>query len=120
MKKLIACFAAVAIALSLINTSIALATETATSAQRTHNPSAENMAIDAALGRPTAAVVTTLGLAGYILTLPFSAAGGNTKQVGEAFVAKPAHNLFGRCLGCEPVSPADLFFGDYDDDYDDK
>ena len=120
MKKLIACFATIAIILSLINISIALAETNNTSNRPQKPPSAQDMAVDAAIGRPTAALVTTLGLAGYILTLPFSASGGNRKEVEERFVTEPSQNLFGRCLGCKPVSPVDLLFSDYNDDYDDK
>jgi hypothetical protein len=72
------------------------------------------MIADAVLARPVAAVATILGAVGYVLTLPFSLAGGNADQVEERLVAEPASNLFGRCLGCKPVTPLDEFFEDND------
>lgn len=78
-------------------------------------PTAEEMVADTVLGRPAAAVASVLGIVGYIVTLPFSLAGGNSKQVKERFVSQPTHNLFGRCLGCAPVTPADEFFQNYED-----
>lgn len=77
-------------------------------------PSSEDMIADALLARPVAAVASILGMIGYVVTYPFSAAGGNTKQVKEKLVSEPVENLWGRPLGQPPVSIADQFFQDED------
>lgn len=64
------------------------------------DPSASEMAADLLIARPAGAVVTTLGAAFFVLSLPFSAAGGNLEQAAQTMVVKPARETFVRCLGC--------------------
>lgn len=64
------------------------------------NPSALAMSGDLLIVRPVMFTVTVVGAALWLVSLPFSAAGGNIKQAGETLVAKPALNTFVRCLGC--------------------
>ena len=45
-------------------------------------------------------VATVIGTAFYIVSLPFSLAGGNAAEAGEALVVGPAMSTFVRCLGC--------------------
>lgn len=65
------------------------------------NPSEVAMALDLVLVRPTMFVATILGSGLWVVSLPFSLAGGNALQAGETLVAKPAMNTFVRCLGCK-------------------
>ena len=66
----------------------------------TEEPSALAMAGDLVLVRPTMFVLTVLGAGVWLVSLPFSLAGGNAKQAGDTLVAQPAMNTFVRCLGC--------------------
>jgi hypothetical protein len=64
------------------------------------DPSALAMVGDAIIARPLGLVFTVIGAATYVVTLPFTAAGGNVKQAGKVLVAGPAMATFVRCLGC--------------------
>jgi hypothetical protein len=55
---------------------------------------------DLLIARPLGIVVTTLGTAAFIVSLPFSAAGGNVEQAADTLVKGPARETFVRCLGC--------------------
>lgn len=63
-------------------------------------PSAMAMAGDLVIARPLGIVVTTLGAAAFVVSLPFSAAGGNVEQAADTLVVGPARETFVRCLGC--------------------
>jgi hypothetical protein len=63
-------------------------------------PSPLAMAGDAIIARPLGVVFTAVGAVLYVVTLPFSLAGGNAKKAGEALVVGPAEATFVRCLGC--------------------
>jgi hypothetical protein len=58
------------------------------------------MVADALIARPIYAAATAFGAAVFLVTLPFSALGGNVEEAGEQLVAGPARGLFTRCLGC--------------------
>lgn len=64
------------------------------------DPSALAMVGDAVIARPLGLVFTVVGAATYLVTLPFSLAGGNAKVAGETLVVGPAKATFVRCLGC--------------------
>ena len=66
-------------------------------------PSALAMTGDLLFVRPVLIGVTVLGSVGYVLSLPFSLAGGNASEVGSVLVAGPAKAAFVRCLGCTRV-----------------
>jgi hypothetical protein len=55
---------------------------------------------DAIFVRPLLAVATLFGAAVFVITLPFSAMGGNTKEAATVLVAEPGDALLFRCLGC--------------------
>lgn len=55
---------------------------------------------DAAIARPVLLASTLIGTGLFIVTLPFSALGGNIPEAGEYLVAAPARSTFLRCLGC--------------------
>lgn len=63
-------------------------------------PSALAMVGDALIARPLGLVFTVIGAATYLVTLPFSAAGGNAGEAGKVLVVGPAKATFVRCLGC--------------------
>jgi hypothetical protein len=58
------------------------------------------MAGDLLVARPIGAVATVAGTALFVLSLPFSALGGNVKQAADVLVIGPAKETFMRCLGC--------------------
>jgi hypothetical protein len=64
------------------------------------SPGALAMAGDLLIARPVGLVMTAAGSALFLVTLPFSAAGGNVAEAGEVLVAGPARTTFVRCLGC--------------------
>lgn len=64
------------------------------------DPSALAMVGDAVIARPLGVVFTAIGAVAYVVTLPFSLAGGNAKEAGKTLVAGPAMATFVRCLGC--------------------
>jgi len=66
------------------------------------------MAADAALARPVGTVATVAGFAVFLVSSPFSALGGNTKEAWENLVASPARYTFKRPLGhfdCQDPPP---------------
>ena len=63
-------------------------------------PSALAMAGDALFVRPVLLATTLVGGAIYLVSLPFSALGGNAAEAGEVLVVGPAKATFVRCLGC--------------------
>lgn len=75
-------------------------------------PSAMAMTADLLIARPVGIVMTAVGTAAFVASLPFSAAGGNVEQAAETLVVGPARTTFVRCLGCrsagryqEPETP---------------
>lgn len=86
---------AVALTTCLALSSVALAKDVAI-----EEPSAAAMALDLVLVRPVMLGLTVLGTAAFIVSLPFSAAGGNVKQVADVLVVGPVESTFIRCLGC--------------------
>lgn len=57
------------------------------------------MTADLVLVRPLGIVATVLGCAVFIVSLPFSAMGGNTKQASQKLIQEPAAFTFTRPLG---------------------
>ena len=62
-------------------------------------PSAGAMFADALAVRPVMLVGTVLGAATWVVSLPFSALGGNVGEAGDHLVMKPAKYTFVRPLG---------------------
>ena len=62
-------------------------------------PSAESMAVDLIVLRPLGIISLAAGTALYVVSLPFSALGGNTDQAKEKLVRDPAEFTFSRKLG---------------------
>ncbi|MGA8178522.1 MAG: hypothetical protein WB792_00580, partial [Desulfobacterales bacterium] len=57
------------------------------------------MTADLLLVRPLGIVATVLGCAVFVVSLPFSALGGNTKQASQKLVKEPVEFTFTRPLG---------------------
>ncbi|MDB6060026.1 MAG: hypothetical protein JWM78_129 [Verrucomicrobiaceae bacterium] len=77
-----------------------LAPQISVAQQVDEDPSALAMVGDALIARPLGVVFTAVGAALYVVTLPFTLAGGNAKQAGKELVVGPAEATFVRCLGC--------------------
>jgi hypothetical protein len=67
--------------------------------QRTHERSAGAMAVDAIAVRPLGLVATLLGTGIFVVSLPFSALGGNVDEAAQSLVVAPARFTFKRPLG---------------------
>lgn len=68
-------------------------------------PSGGAMVMDALIARPLLAAATLGGTALFIVSMPFSAMGGNMEGVAETLVMTPARATFARCLGCTASLP---------------
>jgi len=62
-------------------------------------PTGGTMLADTFLVRPFMLAGTVVGLATFIVTLPFSALGGNVGEAGNTLVVEPAKYTFVRPLG---------------------
>ena len=69
-------------------------------AEPADEPSAGEMAADMIVARPLGLVATVLGTATFVVSLPFSALGGNVGEAADALVVGPGKATFVRCLGC--------------------
>ncbi len=63
-------------------------------------PAGYAMLGDLLVARPLLIGATVVGTAAFIVSLPFSALGGNVKEAGQALVIAPGRAAFARCLGC--------------------
>lgn len=71
------------------------------------SPSGGAMVADALLARPLLAVATVAGAGVFLVSLPFSALGGNVDEAATTLIRTPAEATFRRCLGCEVSRRAD-------------
>jgi hypothetical protein len=58
------------------------------------------MAGDILVARPLGMVLTLAGSALFVVSLPFTALGGNVTEAADTLVVGPAKETFVRCLGC--------------------
>ena len=70
-------------------------------------PSGGAMIADAVIARPLLAVATVAGAGVFLVSLPFSALGGNVDEAATTLIRTPAEATFRRCLGCEVSRRAD-------------
>jgi len=63
-------------------------------------PPAYAMMGDLLIARPLLIATTIIGTAAFVVSLPFTALGGNVGEAGEALVLDPGREAFVRCLGC--------------------
>lgn len=62
-------------------------------------PGFGEMVVDGLVVRPVGLVSTVVGTGAFIVTLPFSALGGNVGQAARELVVRPARFTFTRPLG---------------------
>ncbi|HSP56939.1 MAG TPA: hypothetical protein VLO12_01375 [Halomonas sp.] len=70
-------------------------------------PHSAAMVADAVIARPLLAAATLGGTAIFLVSLPFTALGGNVGSSAEALIKSPAEAAFRRCLGCTVSKRAD-------------
>ncbi|OEC35114.1 hypothetical protein SAMN05216600_11398 [Pseudomonas cuatrocienegasensis] len=63
-------------------------------------PKAYSMIGDLVIARPLLIGATIIGAAAFVVSLPFTALGGNVGEAGQALVVEPGREAFVRCLGC--------------------
>jgi len=63
-------------------------------------PAAFSMIGDLLIARPLLIAATVIGAGVFVVSLPFTAAGGNIGKAGKALVVEPGKAAFVRCLGC--------------------
>lgn len=78
-------------------------------------PSGGEMMVDALVARPIGLATTAVGVAAFIVTLPFSALGGNVDKAADKLVLDPGRETFVRCLGCRQAGGPDRFRGKEDE-----
>jgi len=76
---------------------------TVQAAQVEENPGVFTMMGDLLVARPIGLVLVGVSSVTYVVTLPFSLAGGNVADAGEMLVVEPAREVFVRCLGCRRI-----------------
>jgi len=64
-------------------------------------PKAFAMIGDLVIARPLLIGATAIGAVAFVVSLPFTALGGNVAEAGEALVLEPGKEAFVRCLGCD-------------------
>ncbi len=68
--------------------------------QINNRPTAIAMTGDALIARPLLLAGTLAGTGLFVVTLPFSARGGNVKEAADTLVVGLAKSTFTRCMGC--------------------
>ncbi|WP_375741034.1 multidrug transporter [Pseudomonas boanensis] len=63
-------------------------------------PAGYRMVGDILIARPMLLAATVIGTGFFIISLPFSALGGNVGEAAQELVVVPAKETFVRCLGC--------------------
>jgi len=63
-------------------------------------PKAYSMVGDLIIARPLLIAATAIGAGVFVVSLPFTALGGNVGEAGKALVVEPGKAAFVRCLGC--------------------
>ncbi len=63
-------------------------------------PPAYAMVGDLVIARPLLIAATIIGAGVFVISLPFTALGGNVGEAGKALVVDPGKEAFVRCLGC--------------------
>ncbi|SDU92447.1 multidrug transporter [Pseudomonas sihuiensis] len=63
-------------------------------------PKGYAMVGDLVIARPLLIGATAIGVAAFIVSLPFTALGGNVGEAAQSLVVEPGKEAFVRCLGC--------------------
>lgn len=66
-------------------------------------PKGYSMIGDLLIARPLLIAATVVGAAVFVVTLPFSALGGNIDEAATSLIKEPGQAAFQRCLGCTTV-----------------
>ena len=66
-------------------------------------PKGYSMIGDLLIARPLLIAATVVGAAVFVVTLPFSALGGNIAEAAQSLIQEPGQAAFQRCLGCTTV-----------------
>ena len=101
-------FVAATLAVALVRPAVAVEMEVFGPGAGTE-PTGAEMVADALVARPLYAAATVFGAAVFVVTLPFSALGGNVKEASQELVTGPAQGLLTRCLGCTKTVPEAQF-----------
>lgn len=64
------------------------------------DPNAFAMTGDLLIARPIGLVMTGVGAAAFLVSLPFTMLAGSVAESAEKLVVGPAESTFMRCLGC--------------------
>lgn len=83
---------------ALMVTSLAVPRALAQAVDETPDPFA--MVGDLVVARPIGLVMTAVGAAAFVVSLPFTAMAGHVSESAETLVLGPAETTFVRCLGC--------------------
>lgn len=94
LKRIVGCLVVAALVLVPMG-----ATALAQDPVQAIEPSGESMAVDLLVVRPLGILSVVAGTAVYLVSLPFSAMGGNMDKAGEKLVKEPAKFAFARKLG---------------------
>ena len=70
------------------------------------SPRAYAMIGDLVIARPLLISATGIGAIAFVVSLPFTALGGNVGEAADALVGEPGREAFVRCLGCTTSAPA--------------
>ncbi|WP_137885961.1 multidrug transporter [Pseudomonas sp. 2FE] len=63
-------------------------------------PPAYSMIGDLLIARPLLIGATAIGVVAFVVSLPFTALGGNVGEAAQELIAVPGKEAFVRCLGC--------------------
>ncbi|WP_230660689.1 hypothetical protein [Psychrobacter sp. I-STPA10] len=85
--------------LSLIMATILPATAAIEIDETDFGPTYDTMVVDTVVGKPLQFIAAVAGTAAYVVSLPFSIAGGNPEQAQQKLVVEPWQAME-RCLGC--------------------
>jgi hypothetical protein len=96
-RKLMSYF--VAIMLAVTSTAYVSSASAAYYSDEAEEPTAGTMLADTVMVRPLTLVGTAVGVVAFVVTLPFSALGGNVGEAGQILVVDPAKYTFIRPLG---------------------
>ena len=93
VSKIVQGTVSIALVLSLLGATMAQAGEL-------EKPTALAMVGDLIIARPAGLLITAVGATAFVVSLPFSAVGGNVGEAANQLVVGPAKATFVRCLGC--------------------
>ena len=89
-----ACAAALTLSLVLLTSGTSVAAE-----NDSGKPSGEDMLLDAVAVRPLTLAASAVGLAAWVVTLPFTVPSGGALDAGQSWVVEPLEYTFIRPLG---------------------